>query len=71
MFLLFEVLGCKIYFLKAWYKFWLFEVLDSKIYLLRAQTSFDFLKSYTYRIRANTTPAAYKKIGFFGEDFTK
>ena len=24
-----------------------------------------------YRIRANTTPAAYKKIGFFGEDFTK
>ena len=26
---------------------------------------------YTYRIRAYTTPAAYKKIGFFGEDFTK
>ena len=24
-----------------------------------------------YRIRANTTPAAHKKIGFFGEDFTK
>ena len=48
MFLLFEVLGCKIYFLEAWYKFWLFEVLDSKIYLLRVQTSLDFLKSYTY-----------------------
>ena len=26
---------------------------------------------HTYRIRANKRPTAYKKIGFYGEDFTK
>ena len=38
---------------------------------VHAKKLWSFIGLFTYRIRAYTTPAAYKKIGFFGEDFTK